>query len=572
MHSTRLPRHFVSLTLALLVGGCTLGNFTFADQQVSNVATFSSPLSYQVYNILAGEMFIKQGNPDQAALHYVAAAQQTTDPAVAERAVELAMGAKDRALMSRALERLLKLSPNSVDAVQFRALENIRAEKYEAAVNDLVTIRDTVEKEEGQGFAFIVSLLSLEPETKKSYQAFQRYVQTADSSVRAQLALASLALNADQFDEALTASKAAKAKGDKVQQEQASRWIAKALVGLEKLPEAVTELEAASKTSKDTELTLDYARLLILADRRKEATPIYQQVYAAYPDNVDVLYTLGLLHLEQKDFKAAEPLIKKLQAVPERADEASYFMGQIHEGQQQSALAIEAYQRASAGRYAREATVRIAALLKETQSLSAAQTWLAEQRKASTDDARKRLLLQVDGQLLHDEEQYAAAIARFGEALAIKADDADVLYSRALSAEKAGNFAAAEADLQAVIKLQPDNATVLNALGYMLAVNTQRFPEATDFIDKALKARPDDPAIMDSMGWVLFRTGKLAEAETWLRKAYAVLAEPEVASHLVEVLLARGNKTEAKTLLDAMLGKFPDDKRLLPLKAKLADA
>jgi Flp pilus assembly protein TadD len=327
-----------------------------------------------------------------------------------------------------------------------------------------------------------------------------------------------------------------------------------------------------SKTSQDPELKLDYARLLILADRRKEATPIYQDVYAAYPNNVDVLYTLGLLHLEQKEFKAAEPLIKKLQAVPERADEASYFMGQIHEGQQQPQLAIEAYQQASTGRYAREATVRIAMLLKNTGSLATARAWLAAQLKASTDEARNILLLQVDGQLLHDDGQYVAAVARYSEALALKSDDGDVLYARALSAEKAGNFGAAEADLQAVIKLQPDNATLLNALGYMLAVHTQRYPEALDFVAKALKIRPDDPAIMDSMGWILFRTGKLEEAESWLRKAYAVLAEPEVASHLVEVLLARGNKREAKTILDTMLGKFPDDKRLLPLKVKLANA
>jgi Flp pilus assembly protein TadD len=348
--------------------------------------------------------------------------------------------------------------------------------------------------------------------------------------------------------------------------------MAKALLGLDKLPDAITELAAVSKTSQDPELKLEYARLLILADRRKEATPIYQEVYAAYPNNVDVLYTLGLLHLEQKEFKAAEPLIKKLQAVPERADEASYFMGQIQEGLQQLPLAIEAYKRASTGQYASEATVRIAMLLKQTGGLAAAQAWLAEQRGASTDNARKVLLLQVDGKLLHDEGQYAPAVARFGEALAIQPDNADVLYSRALSTEQAGNFAEAEADLQAVLKLQSDNATVLNALGYMLAVHTQRYPEALDFVAKALKIRPDDPAIMDSMGWILFRTGKLEEAESWLRKAYAVLAEPEVASHLVEVLLARGNKSEAKTILDTMLGKFPDDKRLLPLKVKLANA
>lgn len=569
MHSIRLPRHFVSITLAFLIGGCTLGNTTFADQQVSNVATFSSPLSYQVYNILAGEMFVKQGNTGQAALHYVAAAQQTDDPAIAQRATELAIGAGDPALAGRALERWIKLSPDSSEAVQYRALVNLRAEKYDEAVKDLVKIRDTVEKEDGHGFEFIVSLLSLEPDAKKSYETFKRYVKSADASARAQLALASLAINSDQFEDALKAGKAVKQHGDKAQQEQATRLVAKALVGLEKLPEAIAELEAVGKTSNDIELKLDYARMLILADRRAEAISIYQQLYASHPDNSDILYTLGLLHLEQKEFAAAEPLIKKLLDVPERAADASYFMGQIHEGQQRPKEAIGSYQNAITGNYAREATVRIASLLVETANLASAREWLAEQLKASSSNGRKVLLLQVDGQLLHDQGKYQDAIASFNQALALKPEDLDVLYSRALSAEQAGDFVAAEADLQKLVKLQPDNATVLNALGYMLAVNTQRYPEAMELINKALKVRPDDPAIMDSMGWLLFRTGKLEEAESWLRKAYTQMQEPEIASHLVEVLVQSGKQAEAKTILDTMLGKFPDDKQLIKVREKL---
>lgn len=569
MPSSRLPPRFVSLGLALLIGGCTLGNAPFADQSVSNVATFSSPLSYQVYNILAGEMFVKQGNVAQAALHYVAAAQQTNDPAVARRAVELAMSAEDAPLAGRALARWITLSPDSIEAVQYQALANLRAEKYAEAVKDLVKIRDTAEKKAGHGFAFIVSLLALEPDANKSYETFKRYVESVDSSPQAQLALASFALKVEQFEVALQASQAAKKQGTAAEKVQAARWAAKALAGMGKLPDAIQELEALGKNSQNTEFKLDYARLLILADRREEALPIYQQLYATLPNNLDILYTLSLLHLEQKSFTAAEPLITKLLTVPERAADASYFMGQIHEGLQRPKQALAVYQQALDGDYSRQAILRIADLLVETASLTSARDWLAAQVKATSDTERKVLLLQLDGQLLHDQGQYAEAIASFGKALALKADDSDVLYSRALSTEKLGDFGKAEADLRVVLKLQPDNATVLNALGYMLAVNTQRYPEASELITKALKSSPDDPAIMDSMGWVLFLMGKPEEAETWLRKAYTRLQDPEVASHLIEVLAVRGNKAEAQGILDTMLSKFPDDRLLLKAKEKL---
>ncbi len=569
MPSTRLPPRFVSLTLALLIGGCTLGNAPFADQSISNVATFSSPLSYQVYNILAGEMFVNQGNVAQAALHYVAAAQQTTDPAVAQRAVELAMSAEDTPLAGRALERWIKLSPDSSEAMQYQALAKVRAEKYAEAVKDLVKVRDAAEKKAGHGFAFIVSLLALESDANKSYETFKHYVESADSSPQAQLALASFALKVEQFEVALQASQAAKKQGNAAEKVQAARWAAKALAGLGKLPEAIKELEATGKQAQDTDFKLDYARLLILADRREEALSLYQQLYDTFPNNLDVLYTLSLLHLEQKSFTAAEPLIAKLLTVPGRAADASYFMGQIHEGLQRPKQAIEVYQQAIGGQYSRQATLRVADLLVETENLAKAREWLQAQVDTTNNNERQVLLLQLDGQLLHDAGQYAEAIESFGKALAVKADDPDVLYSRALSTEKLGDFGKAEADLQAVLKLQPDNATVLNALGYMLAVNTQRYAEASELITKAIAGRPDDPAIMDSMGWVLFLMGKPEEAETWLRKAYTLLPDPEIASHLIEVLAVRGKKAEAQAILDTMLSKFPDDSLLLKAKEKL---
>jgi tetratricopeptide (TPR) repeat protein len=569
MHNSRLSRRFASFATALFMGGCTLGNATLADQQVENVATFSSPASYQMYNILAAEMYARQNNPGQAALHYVAAAQQSNDPAIARRGAELAINANDNALAARALDRWLKLEPASPDARQYRALMNLRAEHYDEAVKDLVAVRDDVEKKEGHSFEFIASLLALEPQAGKAYEVLKRYVAKEDTSPRAQLVLASMALNTDHFDDALSAAKTAKKTGSPAQKEQATRLQAKALLGLKRVPEALAEFESIVKTSKDPEVKLDYARTLILADRRVDAIPLFKQLYASQPDNADILYTLGLLYLEQKEYALAEPLIKKLQDDPGRAAEASYFMGQLRESQKRPKEALEAYQKAIGGHYTTEATGRIVGLMQSTQGLDASRAWLHTQLQAAATDEGKAQLLLLEGQLLHDQKQYKEAISLYDQAAKLKTDDVDILYSRSLSYEKLGDFKAAEADLQFLVKQQPKNATVLNALGYMLAVNTDRYAEAEALIRKALEIRPDDAAILDSMGWVLHRMGKAEEAETWLRKAYAKLPEPEVASHLVEVLLARGNTAEAKTVLQDMLGKFPDDPLLAKVKDKL---
>lgn len=569
MKNFHLPRRIANIGFTLLIGGCALGNPTFADQQTSNVATFSSPLSYQMYNILAAEMYARGGNPGQASLHYLAAAEQGNDPELAQRAAELAINARDNQLASRALKRWIKLDPKSAEAMQYSALSNLRAGRYDQAAKDLVAVRDDVEKREGHGFEFVISLLALEPDTEKAFETFKRYVDKVDGSARAQLVLASLALGADRFDDALKAGEAAKQTGDKQEKEQASRFISKAFMGMEKVSEAVNELGPVAKSSKDPDLKLDYARMLVLADRRSEATPLYKQLYASQPDNTDILYTLGLLYLEQKEFAFAEPLIKKLLDVPGRAEEASYFMGQIYEGQKRSADAIEAYKKSMLGSFGLEATGRIANLMVETDGLDAATKWLGEQEQTATSDSRKVQLLLVEGQLLHGKEKYREAVASYDKAIALKPDDFDVLYSRSLSMERLGDFAASEKDLRTLIKLQPENATVLNALGYMLVVNTKRFEEAEKLLAKAIELRPNDAAIMDSMGWLKFRSGNQDKAEEWLRKAYNQLKDPEVASHLVEVLSARGKTAEAKSILQDMLSKFPDDQLLMKVKEKL---
>ena len=576
MPKTRLPRRFVSFTCLLFMSGYAIGKPSVAaptasvQQAVTDQATFRSPLSFQMYNILAAEMYARKGNSAQAAAHYVAAAEQNQDLGVAKRAAELAMHARDNALAERALNIWIKLEPNSAEARQYRTLLSIRLGKYDEAIPDLIFVRDEVEKKEKHGFEFIVSLLTLDSQSEQTYETFKRYVAKADQSPRAQLMLATMALNAGKPEEALQAASEVKKVGDAAQKPQAARLAAKALINLQRIPDALAELEPLAKDAKNPDVTLDYARLLMLADRGQEATPIFKQLYASQPDNAEILYSLGILYLAQKEYAFAEPLIKKLQQVPDHAADAYYFMGQIHEGRKQTQEALTAYQQATTGTFGWEATNRVVGLLMTQQGIAGARQWLeAQSNKAETLERKSRLQL-MEAELLHDQKQYQDAINVLDQALKAKPDDAELLYARALSQERSERFTAAETDLRAALKLKPDDATYLNALGYMLVEHTKRFTEAAELIDKALAKRPDDAAIMDSRGWVAFRTGQLDEAEKWLRKAYSDLQEPEIASHLIEVLSVRGNVAEAKTILQQMLEKFPDDPMLIAVKQKIA--
>ena len=156
----------------------------------------------------------------------------------------------------------------------------------------------------------------------------------------------------------------------------------------------------------------------------------------------------------------------------------------------------------------------------------------------------------------------------YNRALTEHPGNEDLLYARALMAEKIDRIDLLEADLRAILEQDPDNATALNALGYTLADRNERIHEAFGYIKRALEARPDDPTVIDSMGWVHFRMGNYPEAEKYLRRAFELLKDAEIAGHLSELYWAKGDKSQAWDVLHRALEKDPDDEYLLELQQR----
>jgi tetratricopeptide (TPR) repeat protein len=132
-----------------------------------------------------------------------------------------------------------------------------------------------------------------------------------------------------------------------------------------------------------------------------------------------------------------------------------------------------------------------------------------------------------------------------GEALTTLPGSIAILYTQALLAAEIGRVDIAENNLRMVIAAQPENAAALNALGYTLADQTERYEEAEALIRQAYILQPDEASIIDSMGWVAYRLGRMPEALEFLQKAWQLEKNPEIAAHLGEVLWVVGNQEAA---------------------------
>jgi len=178
-------------------------------------------------------------------------------------------------------------------------------------------------------------------------------------------------------------------------------------------------------------------------------------------------------------------------------------------------------------------------------------------------------LLLIESEILNRDKKYQQAFDVLSRGLLKDAENADILYARALVAEKLGDIKGLEEDLRYILEKRPNDAIALNALGYTLADKTTRYQEAKVYIERALAIKPNEAIFIDSYGWLFFKMGRYELAKEHLEKAYSMVRQAEIAGHLVEVLVALDEKDDAKKLLRKALKKNKNDAYLLTLKKQL---
>ena len=149
------------------------------------------------------------------------------------------------------------------------------------------------------------------------------------------------------------------------------------------------------------------------------------------------------------------------------------------------------------------------------------------------------------------------------DALRSHPDNRELLYTRALVAERINRLDVLEADLLKILAKNPDDAGALNALGYTLVDRTDRYREAEAYLKKAMRLQPDEAVIIDSYGWLQYKLGNTAGALEYLQQAYDKQPENEIAAHLAELLWVTGERKKARRLIGSALKKSPNDRYLL---------
>jgi tetratricopeptide (TPR) repeat protein len=519
-----------------------------------------------LYQMLLGEIAGQRGDLKLASEAYADLAEKTRDARVAKRGAEIATFAGE-AEQARVLAELwVELEPTSAKARQTLISILVNGDRLSEARPHIEALLKQEEARAAEGFKRLHTLLYRSKDKKAVLDLVNELAAGYPLLPEARLAVAQAAWSAGQggtalkaIDEALELrpgwETAALFRGQVIQMEGDGAILAYWEDFLMKYPHA-------------KEVRLAYAKALARAGKYAEAKTAFERLLADMPGNPDTYLAIGLLALQMNDPETAETSLKSALAQGYRdAGQVKLYLGQVEESRKRHEVALQWYRDVEPGPHFLDATMRSALVLGRLGRIPEARALLAGLASASQEEAIE--ILQADAQLLRDAQLHQDAFDGLSRGLEKYPSSPELLYDRAMAAEKVGRFDVMEADLRRLIVLQPNHAHAYNALGYTLADRSERIGEAIDLIRQAHKLAPDDPFILDSMGWVLFRGKQLGEAETYLRRAYSARPDPEIAAHLGEVLWVKGDRAEAGRVWQGALKQHPDNEILRETLSRL---
>ncbi|MGL5999644.1 MAG: tetratricopeptide repeat protein [Pseudomonas proteolytica] len=514
---------------------------------------YSSFSEETVFSLLSAELAGQRNRFDIALDNYVTQAINTQDPGISERAFRIAeyLGA-DQAALDTALI-WAKNAPDDLEAQRAAAIQLARAGRYD---DSMVYMEKVLQGKGDTHFDFLaLSAADTDQDTRDGLmKSFDRLLQKHPSN--GQLVFGK-ALLLQQDDEPQAALKLLEQNPPEEGEIAPLLLRARLLQSLNRGKEALPLLQKSiKKYPDDKRLRLTYARMLVEQDRMEDAKVEFASLVQQYPDDDELRYSLALVCLEAKAWEEAKGYLEELIARESHVDSAHLNLGRIAEERDDPQGALIEYAQVGPGNDYLPAQLRQADILMNNGRTDEAEKRLAAARDAEPDYAIQLYLIQAETLSANNQGERAWKI--LAQALLQYPDDLNLLYTRAMQAEKRNDLAQMEKDLRLIIKRDPDNAMALNALGYTLSDRTMRYAEAKVLIEQAHQLNPEDPAVLDSLGWVNYRLGNLDEAERLLRQALERFPDQEVAAHLGEVLWAKGNQREARQIWAKFLKEQPD--------------
>jgi tetratricopeptide (TPR) repeat protein len=500
------------------------------------------PTSEEVmYRVFAAEYLGAEGDLQGAVGEYLEAAMVSDDPEIARRATRVAFAAEAWQEAAMAADRWALLDPQSVSAHESAAAAMLNVGDYVGAEFQMMQILDLME-DSSAAWLLVSGLLARSADPVQAAATLEQILQRRQNASTADVfyARSQLAVQSRNLQQAFElARQAVEQDPERI---EFLTWTARLALNLNLADTALEYVHRAWQLDPDDrDLTLAYADLLARTGNQDEARKVMSEMV----QTPDVMLSRIMFEIVTAERSRAVALYDEFSAMSfDDEQEKAFYQAQAAEALGYDEQSIILYGQVTTGERALAAAIRRAELMAQVGDLEGARAALARLRLEADELTIEESWL-AEARILREAGSRDQAFRLLEEAVEQLPDSIAILYTRALLAAELGWIDVAERDLREVIALQPENAAALNALGYTLADQTERYDEAEALIRQAYILQPNEASIIDSMGWIAFRQGRLQEAEEFLRRAWKIDRNPEIAAHLGEVLWMAGKKEAA---------------------------
>ena len=508
------------------------------------------------YQLLMGELNVRSGSPGSGFSIILDAARKTRDPALFQRAVDLALQSRSGESALQAAQAWKSALPGSTEANRYILQILLALNRVDEAGKALsVSIRDLPEAEQNAAIASVPRIFVRVQDKKTAADTVEKALATAlkqsSTAAAAWTTVGRMRREAGQLALAVEATRQGRAADA-----SAPGPLILALSLASAAPTEITPLLAqAMQDAVQPELRLGYARHLIGQSQQAQALQQLARLNAEHPSFADGWLVHGLLLQETGQLAEAEQKLRQHvtlaqtsqdNEVQSRLSEALLALAQMAQRQGQLNQAEQWLAQVPLDTDPIKLASRRADLLTQQGRQDEARQVLAQIKTNNAEQATRKTLVQ--SMWLRENKLADQAYNLLKQAMAEQPQNTDLMSEMAMVSEKLKRFDEMESVLRELMKRKPEDPHAFNALGYSLADRNVRLDEARQLITQALKLAPEDAYIQDSLGWVAYRQGQHAEALKILQAAFKARPDAEIAAHLGEVLWIMGQRQEAGTV------------------------
>jgi tetratricopeptide (TPR) repeat protein len=555
-----------------VLSSCVLGCLAQPAEPAKDKAPAQSALDGMLfYQLLLGEMNVREGAPGMGFSMVLDAARKTRDPLLFQRAIDIALQTRSGEAALQAAQTWKRELPGAQEPNRYILQIQLALNRVPEAGQALATSLNELPVDEQIGA--IISVPRVFARVNDKAQAAQ-VVEKALNPFLTRPALAATAWTtigrmyreAEQIPQAIDAA----LKGHAADKSSQGPLILALSLLNNATPSLKAMLNEAMQGSVSGELRLGYARTLIGQRAYADALIQLQQLTQQHPELAQGWLMLGLMQQDMGQVLQAEQHLVRYLDLTKNDKEAEQEAGRGEALLALSQMAQQKGQMAQANEWLSQIPASVdpirlasrrAELLVQQGRTDEARLVLSQIKTATPEQYRRKAL--VLAQWLREHKQTAAAHEVVQQALSDHPDNQELLTELSLIAEKLKRFDEMESILRRLMKSHPKDPHAYNALGYSLADRKIRLHEARELVTQAVQLTPEDPYIQDSLGWVEFRLGNHQEALRILQAAYKAKPDAEIAAHLGEVLWTLGKTQEAGTLWREGLLLKPDNETLV---------